>query len=262
MVDFFDVPMHDPMADTEATGPSLPQLIREDIACVRLRDPAARSELETLLTYPGVHAVIWHRLANRLWRKGFRFPARLLSWFGRFLTNVDIHPGATIGHRFFVDHGAGVVIGETAEIDDDVTLYHGVTLGGTSWSPGKRHPTLEAGVVVGAGAKILGPITIGRGTRVGANSVVIESTPPDVTVVGIPAKVVHPEAERRKYVGRINLDHHLMPDPVGEALAVVLDRVEFLEARLAHLQKRLREEERPGRDHAAVSAHASPAAQA
>jgi serine O-acetyltransferase len=262
MVDFFDVPMHDPVTGTEPAGPSLLQLIREDIACVRLRDPAARSELETLLTYPGVHAVIWHRLANRLWRKGFRFPARLLSWFGRFLTNVDIHPGATIGHRFFVDHGAGVVIGETAEIDDDVTLYHGVTLGGTSWSPGKRHPTLEAGVVVGAGAKILGPITIGRGTRVGANSVVIESTPPDVTVVGIPAKVVHPEAERRKYVGRINLDHHLMPDPVGEALAVVLDRVEFLEARLAHLQKRLREEERPGRDHAAVSAHASPAAQA
>lgn len=252
MVDFLDVPMRDPVAVAKPAEPSLLQLIREDIACVRMRDPAARGDLETLLTYPGVHAVIWHRLANRFWRKGFRFPARLLSWFGRFLTNVDIHPGATIGHRFFIDHGAGVVIGETAEISNDVTLYHGVTLGGTSWSPGKRHPTLEAGVVVGAGAKILGPITIGCGTRVGANSVVIECTPPDVTVVGIPAKVVHPEAERRKYIGRINLDHHLMPDPVGEALAVVLDRVEFLEARLAHLQKRLRDEERPSLDREAA----------
>jgi serine O-acetyltransferase len=221
------------------------QLIREDVGCVRLRDPAARSEVETLLTYPGVHALIWHRIAHRLWLADWRFPARLLSWFSRFLTNVDIHPGAKIGHRFFIDHGAGVVIGETAEIGDDVTLYHGVTLGGTSWSPGKRHPTLENGIVVGAGAKILGPITIGRGTRVGANSVVIESTPPEVTVIGIPARVVHRELAGHKSVGRINLDHHLIPDPVGEAISVVMDRIEFLEARLAHLQKRLRNEARP-----------------
>jgi serine O-acetyltransferase len=244
MVEFVDVPTLDPMAAAAPRGPSLLQLIREDIRCVRLRDPAARGELETLLTYPGVHAVIWHRLAHRLWRAGWRFPARLLSWLGRFLSNVDIHPGARIGHRFFIDHGAGVVIGETAEVGDDVTLYHGVTLGGTSWSPGKRHPTLEDGVVVGAGAKILGPITIGRGTRVGANSVVIEATPPGVTVVGIPAKVVRPESGRHRLVGRIDLDHHLMPDPVGEAIALVLDRVEFLEARLAHVQKRLRDEDR------------------
>jgi serine O-acetyltransferase len=195
---------------------SLLALIREDIACVRLRDPAARSQLETLLTYPGIHAVIWYRLAHRLWIARWRFPARLLSWVGRFLSNVDIHPGATIGSRFFIDHGACVVIGETAEIGNDVTLYHGVTLGGVSWSSGKRHPTLEDGVVVGAGAKILGPITIGSGARVGANSVVIESTPPDVTVVGV-------------------------PDPVGDAIAVLLDRVEFLEARLGHMQQRLRE---------------------
>ena len=174
---------------------SLLQLIKEDVGCVRLRDPAARSELETLLTYPGVHALIWHRIAHRLWGAGWRFPARLLSWLGRFLSNVDIHPAAKIGHRFFIDHGACVVIGETAEVGNDVTLYHGVTLGGTSWSPGKRHPSLEDRVVVGAGAKILGPITVGRGTRVGANSVVIESTPPDVTVVGIPARVVRPELE-------------------------------------------------------------------
>ncbi len=248
MLDVVDMPTRDPMAVAQSSRPPLVQMIREDIACVRLRDPAARSELETLLTYPGVHAVIWHRMAHRLWREGLRFPARLVAWLSRFLTNIDIHPGATIGRRFFIDHGAGVVIGETAEVGDDVTLYHGVTLGGTSWSPGKRHPTLEDGVIVGAGAKILGPITIGRGTRVGANSVVIDSTPPEVTVVGIPAKVVRPESSRRRLAGRIDLDHHLMPDPVGEAIAVVLDRVEFLEARLAYLQQRLRDASPSARD--------------
>lgn len=241
MLDFVNVPTRVPLTVTQKSGPSLLQLIKEDVACVRLRDPAARSELETLLIYPGVHAVIWHRVAHRLWKGGWGFPARLLSWLGRFLTNVDIHPGASIGRRFFIDHGAGVVIGETAQIGNDVTLYHGVTLGGTSWSPGKRHPTLEDDVIVGAGAKILGPITIGRGTRVGANSVVVGDTPPGVTVVGIPAKVVRPESSRRRLAGRIDLDHHLMPDPVGQAITVVLDRVEFLEARLAHLQKRVRD---------------------
>ncbi|CCB66844.1 MULTISPECIES: serine O-acetyltransferase [unclassified Hyphomicrobium] len=239
---------------------SLLQLIREDIGCVCSRDPAARGELETLLTYPGVHAILWHRLASRLWRSGWRFPARLLSWFARFLTNIDIHPGATLGRRFFIDHGAGVVIGETAEVGDDVTLYHGVTLGGTSWSAGKRHPTLEDGVVVGAGAKILGPITIGRGARVGANSVVIDTTPPGVTVVGIPAKIVYRGGERRKMIGRINLDHHQMPDPVGEAIAIVLDRIEFLEARLSHIQKRLREEPLRLTPHEKIDATGTPGA--
>jgi serine O-acetyltransferase len=236
-----DMRVSEPLAAAEPRRAPLLQLIRQDVGCVRLRDPAARSELETLLTYPGVHALIWHRIAHRLWRSDWKFAARLLSWLGRFLTNVDIHPAARIGQRFFIDHGAGVVIGETAEIGNDVTLYHGVTLGGTSWSPGKRHPTLEDRVVVGAGAKILGPIIIGQGTRIGANSVVIDGTPPDVTVVGIPARVVRPELSRRGVVGRIDLDHHLMPDPVGEALSIVLDRIEFLEARLAHVQKRLRE---------------------
>jgi serine O-acetyltransferase len=233
-----------PLADvsvTPARASSLFRQIREDVGCVRMRDPAARNELETLLLYPGIHAIIWHRIAHRLWRGGWRFPGRFVSWLSRFLTNIDIHPGATIGQRFFIDHGAGVVIGETAEVGDDVTLYHGVTLGGTTWSPGKRHPTLEDGVVVGAGAKILGPITVGRGTRVGANSVVIETTPPDVTVVGIPARVVRPQTPRLGIVGRINLDHHLMPDPVGEAISVLLDRLEFLETRVAHLQARLRD---------------------
>jgi serine O-acetyltransferase len=248
MVDFIDVPTCNPFATAACcgapapSGPSLVGLIKEDLDCVRERDPAARGKLETLLTYPGVHAVIWHRIAHRLWTGGWRFVARLLSWFGRMLTNVDIHPGATIGRRFFIDHGAGVVIGETAEIGDDVTLYHGVTLGGTTWSPGKRHPTLEDRVVVGAGAKILGAIIIGRQTRIGANSVVVEDMPPDVTVVGIPAKIVRPERDRRLSAGRIDLDHHLMPDPVGKAIATLLDRVEFLEARLGHMQSCLRQE--------------------
>jgi serine O-acetyltransferase len=219
---------------------SLARQIRDDIACVSLRDPAARGSLEIVLTYPGVHAIIWHRMAHRLWGRGIKFPARFLSWLARFLTNVDIHPGATIGQRFFIDHGAGVVIGETAEVGDDVTLYHGVTLGGTSWQAGKRHPTLKNGVLVGAGAKILGPVTVGEGARVGANSVVIEDVPPAMTVVGIPGRIVKPEGERRKLAGgRVDLEHHLMPDPVGEAVTMLIDRIDFLEVRLAHLQSEL-----------------------
>jgi serine O-acetyltransferase len=239
-------------AAPQARLPRLLQMICEDVACVRTRDPAARGRLETLLTYPGVHAVIWYRLANKLWLRNFRFAARLLSWFARFLTNIDIHPAATIGRRFFIDHGAGVVIGETATIGDEVTIYHGVTLGGVSWSSGKRHPTVEDGVVIGAGAKILGPITVGRNARVGANSVVIESIPQDATVVGIPAKIVPRELDRRKFIGRINLNHHLMPDPVGEAISVLVDRVEFLETRLAHLQRRLRDRADPAAEDVVV----------
>jgi serine O-acetyltransferase len=212
-------------------------LVAEDLGCVKARDPAARNTLETLLTYPGVHALIWHRLANALWRRGFRFPGRFLSWFGRLVSNVDIHPGATIGRRFFIDHGASVVIGETAVVGNDVTLYHGVTLGGVSWKPGKRHPTLEDNVLVGCGAKILGPITVGAGSRVGANSVVIEDVPPGVTVVGIPGRIVRDVRERRMLAGgKIDLEHHLMPDPVGDAIRSLLDRIEFLEARVTHLQ--------------------------
>lgn len=219
--------------------PGLWSLICDDVACVRGRDPAARSTLEVVLTYPGLHAIIWHRMANRLWHADLRFMARLLSWFSRLVTNVDIHPGATIGRRFFIDHGAGVVIGETAEIGDDVTLYHGVTLGGTSWSGGKRHPTLENGVLVGAGAKILGPIRVGAGARVGANSVVISDVPPGMTVIGIPGKIVKDKLERRRSIdGRIDLEHHLIPDPVGDAISALLDRIDFLEARINHMQGR------------------------
>ncbi|MDE8652889.1 serine O-acetyltransferase [Novosphingobium album (ex Liu et al. 2023)] len=226
--------------------PSLLALARDDIACVAARDPAAGGRWEIALTYPGVHAIIWHRIANRLWRARLRFPARFLAWVARLLTNVDIHPAARIGARFFIDHGAGVVIGETAEIGNDVTLYHGVTLGGTSWSPGKRHPTLEDGVLVGCGAKILGPITIGKGARVGANSVVVDPVPPGMTVIGIPGRLVRPQGERRRLSGRIDLDHHLMPDPVGDAISELLDRIDFLEARLAHREAGRRE--RPVRE--------------
>lgn len=216
--------------------------LRDDIACVSARDPAARSRLEVALLYPGVHALIWHRFAHLFWTAGWKFGARFLSWLARFLTNIDIHPGAMIGERFFIDHGAGVVIGETAIIGDDVTMYHGVTLGGTSWTAGKRHPTIEDGVLIGAGAKILGPVTVGRGARIGANSVVIDDVPPEMTVVGIPGRIVREERRRCHPDGRINLEHHLIPDPVGDAIGALIDRLDFLEARFVHLQSRQSEE--------------------
>ncbi|BDV34810.1 MULTISPECIES: serine O-acetyltransferase [Methylocystis] len=226
---------------TTATTPTLFVKLRGDVSCVLSRDPAARNSLEVALLYPGVHAILFYRIANSLWRRGVKFPARFLSWFARLITNIDIHPGATIGERLFIDHGAGVVIGETAVIGDDVTLYHGVTLGGTSWAPGKRHPTIESGVLVGAGAKILGPITVGARSRIGANSVVIEDIPPEMTVVGIPGRIVKVERRRSGPDGRIDLEHHLIPDPVGDAISVLIDRLDFLETRLAHLQARKNE---------------------
>lgn len=220
--------------------PGILFLLREDMDSVLARDPAARSRLEVLFTYPGLHAVMIHRLSHWLWRRSLRFPARLLAFMGRLFTNIDIHPGASIGRRFFVDHGAGVVIGETAEVGDDVTLYQGVTLGGTSLSKGKRHPTLEDGVLVGAGAKILGANSIGKGARVGANSVVIGDVPPGMTVVGIPGRIVWPEnASGRRRVAGIDLDHHLMPDPVGKALACMLERITDLEGKLARVAPHL-----------------------
>ncbi|SEJ78652.1 serine O-acetyltransferase [Pseudomonas linyingensis] len=202
---------------------------RDDIRCVFQRDPAARTTFEVLTTYPGVHAIMLYRLGHRLWRAEWRYVARLLSFVARLLSNVDIHPGATIGPRFFIDHGAGVVIGETAEIGADVTLYHGVTLGGTSWRKGKRHPTLGDGVLVGAGAKILGPITVGAGARVGANSVVVQDVPDGCTVVGIPGKVVRLREAGQPNPYGIDLDHHLIPDPVGKAIACLLERLDSLE---------------------------------
>jgi serine O-acetyltransferase len=223
--------------------PGLWATLKEDLACVFERDPAARSTLEVLTTYPGVHAILTHRISHKLWRSGWRFPARLLSFIGRTLTNVDIHPGATIGRRFFIDHGACVVIGETAEVGNDVTLYHGVTLGGTSWNKGKRHPSLADGVVVGAGAKILGPIFIGKRVRIGANSVVVKDVPADRTVVGIPGRIVDTRLTRTNSNG-INLDHNLLPDPVAKSIACLIERIETLEKELAEMRN-----EPPPADH-------------
>jgi serine O-acetyltransferase len=211
--------------------------LKDDLECVFERDPAARNRLEVLLTYPGLHAIFAHRIAHGLWRRGFCFSARWLSYFTRMFTQIDIHPGATIGSRFFIDHGCGVVIGETAEIGNEVTLYHGVTLGGVSWNAGKRHPTLCDGVMVGAGAKILGPVTVGRYARVGANSVVVNDIPESMTVVGIPGRVVLPDEQRRQVQHGIDLDHHLMPDPVGKAVTALLGRIDDLEAQLQMLKR-------------------------
>lgn len=206
--------------------------IREDLRSALDRDPAARSTLEILLTYPGLHAIWGHRAAHWLWERGLKLSARWLSNLNRALTGIEIHPGAQIGPRFFIDHGMGVVIGETAEIGTDVTLYHQVTLGGTSLEKGKRHPTLEDGVVVGAGAKILGGITIGRCSRIGANAVVVKPVPPESVVVGIPGEVVKREGEKRPSPVVPDLNHGELPDVLGDALVGLMERVERLEERL------------------------------
>ena len=212
------------------------QGLLEDIDCVFDRDPAARTRLEVVLTYPGFHALLSHRMAHWLWQHRCKLLARYMSSFSRWLTLIEIHPGARIGRRFFIDHGAGVVIGETTLIGNDVTLYHGVTLGGTSWDKGKRHPTLRDGVVIGAGAKVLGPISIGKGARVGANSVVVKDVPEEMSVVGIPGRVVLPIHCRRITEHGIDLDHHLMPDPVGKAISSLIDRIDGLQQEIKALR--------------------------
>lgn len=223
-----------PQVETSST-PTLWEMVHEDITCVFERDPAARNMLEVVSLYPGVHALLMYRIAHALWRRKLHYGGRCISFVARMLTQIDIHPGATIGRRFFIDHGCGVVIGETAEIGNDVTLYHGVTLGGTTWNPGKRHPTLNDGVIVGAGAKILGPITIGQNARIAANSVVIEDVTAEMTVVGIPGRMVLPKHQRRITADGIDLDHHRMPDPVGKAISCLLDRITDLEQQVAKL---------------------------
>jgi serine O-acetyltransferase len=207
--------------------------LREDIKSVFTKDPAARSVAEVIFCYPGLHALWLHRIANFLWRYRLKFLARLFSHCNRFLTGIEIHPGAGIGRRFFIDHGAGVVIGETAEIGDDVLLYQGVVLGGTSLKKGKRHPTLGNNVVVGAGATVLGAITIGDGARIGSGSVVINSVPPGATVVGIPGRVID---EHRKPI--LDLEHGRLPDPVAEAIRLVLSGQAKLEERLEKIESR------------------------
>ena len=218
---------------------------REDIRCVFERDPAARSVWEVLTCYPGFHAVTFHRLAHSLWLAGFQWLGRLVSHISRFLTGIEIHPGATLGRRVFIDHGMGVVIGETAEIGDDCTLYHGVTLGGVSWNTGKRHPTLGKGVVVGAGAKILGPFEVGDGARVGSNSMVVKPVPPGATVVGIPARQVEDHTAARMsfdaYAVSGNLD-----DPLNQILLTIGSKTDAVDGRLEELVRRLEALERKG----------------
>lgn len=192
--------------------------LREDIQTVFAKDPAAKSVLEVLLCYPGLHAIWYHRVANWCWRHRLLLLGRLISHWGRFRTGIEIHPGATIGRRFFIDHGMGVVIGETAEIGDDVLMYHQVTLGGTSLEKKKRHPTIGNHVVIGAGAKILGPFLVGEGAKIGSGSVVIKEVPPGATVVGIPGKVVEESTPRPA----VDLEHAALPDPVAEAITNVL----------------------------------------
>ncbi len=202
------------------------RMMKSDIRSAVERDPAARSALEILLAYPGVHAVWGHRAAHWLWKRGLRLPARWLSHVNRFLTGIEIHPGAEIGANLFIDHGMGVVIGETAEIGQNVTLYHGVTLGGVSLEKGKRHPTIEDDVVIGAGAKVLGNIRIGRASRIGANAVVVQSVPPNSVVVGVPGQVV----VRSKPVAKApDLDHGRLPDTIGQSITAILSRLEALE---------------------------------
>ncbi len=213
--------------------------IKEDIQVVFERDPAVRSKWDVILAYPGFHAVLFHRLAHWLWSCGWTTLARVVSHLSRFLTGIEIHPGARIGRRLFIDHGMGVVIGETAEIGNDVTLYQGVSLAGTSLEKGKRHPTLEDWVLIGAGAAVLGPITVGRHSRIGAGSVVVNSVPAHSTVVGIPGKIVKGDGLHQPS-GKpiIDLDHANLPDPVMRALSTLLEHVEKLEHRLEEVTSR------------------------
>ena len=210
--------------------------LKEDICTVFARDPAARSLPEIIFCYPGLHALWFHRVAHWFWTHKFFFLARFISHISRFLTGIEIHPGAKIGRRFFIDHGMGVVIGETTEIGDDVLMYQGVVLGGTSLEKKKRHPTIGNNVVIGTGAKILGPIRIGDGAKVGAGSVVVKSVPQGSTVVGIPGKVV----EKYKKL-TIDLEHGKLPDPVANAFYTLLKRQEELEKRLRKLERHLKE---------------------
>jgi serine O-acetyltransferase len=225
--------------------------LKAEFGCVFERDPAAQSYFEIFTTYPGVHAVLIHRLSHRLWNFGLKWPARLISTLARWWTGIEIHPGAQLGRRFFIDHGMGVVIGETAVIGDDCTLYHGVTLGGTSWRKGKRHPTLGNGVVIGAGAKVLGPITVGDGARIGSNSVVLKNVPPGATVVGIPGHVVSPdrqaqEERRQAIASRLGFDAYGMtpdmPDPVAHAVNHMLDHIQALDQQIESLKRALKQQ--------------------
>lgn len=219
--------------------------LKETIACVFERDPAARNTFEILTNYPGVHAILMHRLSHRLWQHNWKWLARTLSTFSRWWTGIEIHPGATIGRRFFIDHGMGVVIGETAVIGDDCTLYHGVTLGGTTWQKGKRHPTLGNDVVVGAGAKVLGPLLVNNGARIGSNAVVVKDVPEGATVVGIPGKVIAVDTAYKQHsqnaVAQKIFDAYGIPqdmpdlDPMQHAINHMLDDIHLLDQKMQQM---------------------------
>jgi serine O-acetyltransferase len=219
--------------------------IREEICVVFDRDPAARSAWEVITCYPGFHALLFHRVSHWLWGIGLKWLARFSSHIGRWLTGIEIHPGATIGRRFFIDHGMGVVIGETALIGDDCTLYHGVTLGGTSWNKGKRHPTLEDGVVIGAGAKILGPITLGKGAKVGSNAVVVRDVPAGATAIGIPARILDDETKtaREETAAKLGFSAYGigadMNDPVVKAIHGLVDHTVAADRRIDYILEQL-----------------------
>jgi serine O-acetyltransferase len=227
--------------------------IRADIRCVFDRDPAARNTFEVLTTYPGLHALLHHRVAHWCWTHGLKYLARLISFLSRWFTGIEIHPGATIGSGFFIDHGMGVVIGETAEIGNNVTLYHGVTLGGTSWNKGKRHPTLRDGVVIGAGAKVLGPIEIGENGRVGSNAVVTKPVPAGATAVGIPGRIIvknkeetEEQGRRRKAIAdKIGFDAYgmtdEMPDPIARSIHNLLDHMHAVDVKIERMSSALGE---------------------
>ena len=231
------------------------KIIKEDIACVFERDPAARNVFDVITTYPGIHAIIFHRIAHGLWMCKLKWLGRVVSNIARWLTGIEIHPGATIGRRFFIDHGMGVVIGETAEIGNDCTIYHGVTLGGTSWSKGKRHPTLNDFVVIGAGAKVLGPITIGMAARVGSNAVVVKDVPEEATVVGVPGRVIRSPQEkenvtekqkqREEFAEKLGFDAYGasqdMPDPVATAINNMLDHIHAMDSQMVNMCKSLKQ---------------------
>ena len=214
--------------------------IKEEIAVVFERDPAARNTWEVITCYPGFHALLLHRVAHGVWGAGFKWLGRFISHCARWLTGIEIHPGATIGRRFFIDHGMGVVIGETAEIGDDCTLYHGVTLGGTSWNKGKRHPTLGAGVVIGAGAKILGPITVGAHAKIGSNAVVVKDVPEGATAIGIPARVVESqpaqESNGRFAAYAVGRDEN---DPLARTMTEIISHANDTDKRLEEMRAEL-----------------------
>ena len=220
----------------------------EDIDAVFERDPAVRSRIDVVFSYPGFQALVFYRIANAAWRRQWYFLGRYISHIGRWLTGIEIHPAVKIGRKFFIDHGMGVVIGETAEIGDNVTLYQGVTLGGVSLDPGKRHPTLEDDVIVGAGAKILGPITVGACARVGSNAVVVKDVPSGATMVGIPARQVVPKWQRqdteRPGFAAYGLSSEGLSDPTANVVEGLLDRVQQLSARLTSLEEKLSDSER------------------